>query len=216
MDELKKRLDYAEREISQEEIEEEQEREEALTKKHTSLRDSLIKVSKKVGEMQAKIAESGESPASKKSKLLVETSKRGALLESQQDVLKDKLKTAKAKADKVREKYISVRGVWNAANERVTEAQAEYDKCVSEIEQVSKYTMFFLFGEFLIKFFLLIYSCPFLYSFRRNTKIYKTAICHRRVRGVVVKVVMSFKTRSPRSRIHAEKMHFMTILVLGP
>ena len=135
VDELSTKLSQAECGMSQDEIEAEKEMEEVFNKKHATLTGSYDKVSNHIERIQTQISE-GVATQKLKNDLLIETSKMGALMESLQDASKDKLKAAKAKAEKLSDKLASVRELWKVATEDVTNAQAEYDKYVSKIQQV--------------------------------------------------------------------------------
>jgi hypothetical protein len=147
MDELLVGLANSERELTQDEIETEQEVDDALNEKLETLNATFKKMSQRCEGLRNEVDGLGSAAVLKQKRelLLNDTRKMGAVMESIQDVYKDKLKFAKKKAKNVSVRFTGVREIWRVANDAVTTAQAEYDKCVSRVDEVCSIYCVFIF-----------------------------------------------------------------------
>jgi ABC-type phosphate transport system auxiliary subunit len=133
--------------MSAEQLEKEKEVEEKIVSKVTSLTGSLGKMSKQSESLRMELAnlekgpqnskQAAEALAKKKEELAHGTAKIGAVFETMQGELEQRLKIAKVKGEKRSIELATVRERWRQANHDVTDAQAELDGCQTRIAEVS-------------------------------------------------------------------------------
>jgi hypothetical protein len=132
--------------VSEEELEKEKEEQEKIVSKTTSLTGSLDKMSNHAESLRTELANLEKGPQSskkaaealaKKEELAHETVKIGAVFETMQGVLEQRLKIAKANGEKRSIDLATVREIWREATQDVTDAQAEVDACQTRIAEVS-------------------------------------------------------------------------------
>jgi septation ring formation regulator EzrA len=149
-------LEASQRGVSQEELEKEQEVQQTIASKVESLTGSLSKMSERSETMRLELAKLQETaslskttPSKKEAEdlnetrrqVVYETAKVGAVLETMQGQLAQKLKIARKNAEKSSLDLALVREIWRCAKDDVTECQAELDKCKSGIAEVSTIDM---------------------------------------------------------------------------
>jgi ABC-type phosphate transport system auxiliary subunit len=145
---------------SEEELEKEKEVQETMAAKVCSLAGSFGKMSHQTEALRnelKRLEETDDTPtktskkaiaelAKKKEQLVTETAKVGAILETLEGELKQKLQMAKANADTMSLELASIRERWRLAKDDVTDAQAELDQCRSRITQVRSTLVFHFLG----------------------------------------------------------------------
>lgn len=130
---------------SEEEIEQEQETKAKVATKINTLNTSFVKmkaqsdaIKKEVEEVQKGSLSKAKSEAVKvkKESLLMSVAKVGAVLESLEGQLKDKLVLAKAKMDDCSSEFKRVREELRLAKEAVTQVQGEILDCQQQLKEV--------------------------------------------------------------------------------
>jgi hypothetical protein len=172
-------LEASQRGVSEEELEKEQEVQEKIASQVASLTGSLAKMSERSETLRLELAKlqetaspskkDGEDLNEKRRQVVYETAKVGAVLETMQGQLGQKLKIARKNAEKSSLDLALVREIWRCAKDDVTECQAELDKCTSGIAEVSNVVA--LRGQFVEQKDLLVLIFRSLYQISSATSL---------------------------------------------
>jgi septation ring formation regulator EzrA len=142
---LEVELEVLKRGTSEEEIEKELETKEKMTMKITSLNTSFDKMKEQADTLKKEIEElegnsSSKSDANKfkgkKESMSIAVAKVGAVMESLEGQLKDKLALANTKVEEWSSKFKLVREELRLANEVVTQVQREITECQKNLKEV--------------------------------------------------------------------------------